>query len=190
MVASHFHLPQKKVKSPRRSGSSEWKTNLILVLLLVQTGLLVWWWIGQRPSSPKILKPVVQETVTTQESEPYISEEPDQLPETTNQAQPQRSFVQDPIRIQVLNGCGVRGIARRIADCLRSKGFDVRETGNADRYDYAQTRVIGRVEDTLLPRLVGDSIGAKDVSTNPNQALVDIEVTVIIGKDHAELRCR
>ena len=190
MVASHFHLPQQKKRSSKRSNGSDWKINLILVLLIVQTGFLAyWWWTGGRIPSPRELDRTPRETALQPEQVTPSRTESHQPMITDEQVQTARSFTEDPIRIQVLNGCGVRGMARRIANCLRSKGFDVRETGNADRYDYTESQVIGRVDDSVLARMVADDLGVSAISMDPNPALVDIEVTVTIGLDHQSLRC-
>jgi len=190
MVASHFHLPQQKKRSSKRSNGSNWKINLILVLLIVQTGFLAyWWWTGGRIPSPRELDRTPRETALQPEQVTPSRTESHQPTVTDGQVQAARSFTEDPIRIQVLNGCGVRGMARRIANCLRSKGFDVRETGNADRYDYTESQVIGRVDDSVLAKMVADDLGVSAISMDPNPALVDIEVTVTIGLDHQSLRC-
>ena len=190
MVASHFHLPQQKKRSSKRSNGSDWKINLILVLLIVQTGFLAyWWWTGGRIPSPRELDRTPRETALQPEQVTPSRTESHQPTVTDGQVQTARSFTEDPIRIQVLNGCGVRGMARRIANCLRSKGFDVRETGNADRYDYTESQVIGRVDDSVLAKMVADDLGVSAISMDPNPALVDIEVTVTIGLDHQSLRC-
>jgi hypothetical protein len=167
--------------------------NLILILVIVQTCFLGWIWLsGRLPAkSEKTQKPVVEE-VTRQEPASIIEEEVTQ-PAIT-QAQDQelediRSFVDDPIRIQILNGCGVPRIARRVADCMRNKGYDVRETGNAARFNYSKTRVICRVDDASLARLTANDLGVAEISVDPDPKLVDVEVTIILGNDYNSLNC-
>lgn len=48
----------------------------------------------------------------------------------------------DEVRVKVLNGSGVTGIARRVAELLRNEGFSVVHVGNADRFDYTQSYII------------------------------------------------
>lgn len=48
----------------------------------------------------------------------------------------------DEVRVKVLNGSGVTGIARRVGELLRAEGFSVVHVGNADRFDYAQSYII------------------------------------------------
>ena len=48
----------------------------------------------------------------------------------------------DEVRVKVLNGSGVTGVARRVSELLRTEGFSVVHTGNADRFDYTQSYII------------------------------------------------
>ncbi len=48
----------------------------------------------------------------------------------------------DEVRVTVLNGSGITGIARRVSELLRNEGFSVVHTGNADRFDYTQSYII------------------------------------------------
>ena len=192
MVANRFHLPQKKRRSVRPSGASDWKMNLILILLVVQTCFLGWIWLsGRLPAKMEKPQKPVKETITQQEPAPVIEEEITQPPVIqAQQLEEIRSYVDDPIRIQILNGCGVPGIARRFADCMRNKGYDVRETGNAARFNYSTSRVICRVEDASLARLTANDLGVAETSVDPDPTLVDVEVTIILGNDHRTLNCR
>jgi hypothetical protein len=99
--------------------------------------------------------------------------------------QPERS-----IRLQVLNGCGVKGLAKVVSPALRAKGFDVRETRNAGSFRYAQSLVMDRVGRPELAQAVADSLGIdrSRVTTEIARNLVDIDVTVIVGADYQGLR--
>ena len=48
------------------------------------------------------------------------------------------------IKVEVLNGCGIKGIAAKTSEFLRSKHrIDVIRSDNADKYDYSKTIIIG-----------------------------------------------
>jgi hypothetical protein len=99
-----------------------------------------------------------------------------------------RSF--EGLRIQVLNGCGVKGLARIITPGLRSFGFDVRETRNAANFDYKASTIIDRTGDLEMARIVADSVGvdAQNVSSAAAPNLVDIDLTLIVGADYRRLK--
>ncbi len=48
----------------------------------------------------------------------------------------------DEVRVKVLNGAGVTGLARRVGELLRNEGFSVIHIGNADRFDYTESYII------------------------------------------------
>ncbi len=90
----------------------------------------------------------------------------------------------DLITVEVLNGCGTQGVAGKMADLLRSKGFriDGENVGNADNFDYGRTQVISRLEDTVAAKQVAEAAGGVELIKEP---IVNhpVMVTVIIGKD-------
>ncbi len=86
------------------------------------------------------------------------------------------------IRVEVLNGTEVVGLASRTAELLRSYGFDVISVGNAASNDIERTRVIDRTGSGMYARRTADVIRAPRVDSEADpQAVVD--VTVILGKD-------
>lgn len=86
------------------------------------------------------------------------------------------------IRLEVLNGTGVTGLASRTAELYRSYGFDVVAVGNAQSSDVENTLVVDRVGSDVFARRTADIIQAPLVESEPDpQAAVD--VTVILGKD-------
>ena len=89
------------------------------------------------------------------------------------------------IKVEVLNGCGIKGIAARTADFLRSHQVDVVRSDNADRYDYPNTVIISRNENVESLKAVSRSFGiAMNDETHilivPDESL-GVDVTVILG---------
>ncbi len=91
------------------------------------------------------------------------------------------------IKISVLNGCGVPGIAATWRERLRRMEFDVRETGNASRR-YERTIVLSRTEDMTYAKYLANklNIDENNVYMQLNRDLVDIDLTVIIGADYQD----
>ena len=91
------------------------------------------------------------------------------------------------IKVEVLNGCGIKGIAARTAYFLRTHQVDVVRSDNADRYDYPNTVIISRNENVESLKAVSRSFGiAMNDETHilivPDESL-GVDVTVILGKD-------
>ena len=50
------------------------------------------------------------------------------------------------IEVEILNGCGVSGLASKVSDLLRDNNIDVVRSENADNFNYTQTMLILRNE--------------------------------------------
>ena len=98
----------------------------------------------------------------------------------------QESPIQD-IKIEVLNGCGIKGLAAKTTSFFRSKQIDVIRSDNADRYNYSKTIIISRNENIKSLKAVAESFQISPNDTNhikidPDESL-GVDVTVILGKD-------
>ncbi|MFW5776183.1 MAG: LCP family protein [Spirochaetota bacterium] len=86
------------------------------------------------------------------------------------------------IRLEILNGTDVSGLASRSAELYRSYGFDVVSVGNAQSNEIEDTLVVDRVGSDVFAERTADIIRAPLVESDVDpQAAVD--VTVILGKD-------
>lgn len=93
------------------------------------------------------------------------------------------------IRVEVLNGCGVKGLASKFTDYLRSQGFDVVITENYSSFDVESSFVIDRIslksENALrVARSLG--ISTDLVNAIPSEDLA-VEATIVLGKDYKRL---
>lgn len=97
-------------------------------------------------------------------------------------------LVTNIIQLEVLNGCGIPGIATRYTDRLREYGFDVVETGNFDHYNVNNSFVISRSGEMENARRVAKAIGIPEdriLREQSNDFYLD--VTLIIGADFETL---
>ncbi len=92
------------------------------------------------------------------------------------------------IKVEVLNGCGVNGLARTVGGRLRDLGFDVMTLENADSFDYPESIVIDRIGKVSEADRVAQALG---IPNRIQQIIPDpfrIEgVTVIVGRDYRRL---
>ena len=91
------------------------------------------------------------------------------------------------ITVEVLNGCGINGLAAKATDFLRFKQIDVLKSDNADRYDYLKTQIISRNENTNSLKAVANCFNlstgdTNHIQINPDESL-GVDVTIILGKD-------
>ena len=95
--------------------------------------------------------------------------------------------IQD-IKIEVLNGCGIQGLAAKTAEFLRLKQLDVVRSDDADHHNYPKTVIIQRNENIKSLKHVSDSFGVlmndeSRIKIVPDETL-GVDVTVILGKDY------
>ena len=90
------------------------------------------------------------------------------------------------VKVAVQNGCGVSGAADYIASILRGYGFNVVSVGNADRFDYDETKILapkGKQDiQTEILKSVKMAAGQAKAYTS-DEIPEETDVVVIIGKD-------
>jgi len=89
------------------------------------------------------------------------------------------------IQVEVLNGCGVSGIADRFTDYLRENNVDVVETGNYIQFDIDETIVIDRIGNKANSDYVAELLNVRQANsiTQINSDYF-VDVTLIIGRDY------
>lgn len=92
------------------------------------------------------------------------------------------------IQLEVLNGCGVSGLADRFTDYLRRNGFDVVNKGNYIQFDIENTMVIDRIGNIANAKEIAKSLGVdrKNIFTQINDDYF-LDVSVIVGADYYNL---
>lgn len=95
---------------------------------------------------------------------------------------PARTRPSERIRVEVLNGAGISGLAREVTERLRADGFDVVYYGNAGSQRRDSTAVIDRRGNTEVARLVASALGIERVELQVDTTLY-LEATVVLGPD-------
>jgi len=99
----------------------------------------------------------------------------------------EEALVPTPVSVEVLNGCGVSGVAAQMTEFLRLNDIDVLITKDADSSDYNETIIIGRDlrfdHAGIISQLTGITNRTVDAPTDST-----INVTIIIGKDYKNFK--
>ncbi len=90
-----------------------------------------------------------------------------------------------PLRVELLNGTGVAGIADSARGALAKLGVDVVAVGNAERFDYSESILVARERGTDV-RLLGEMIGCRHVVDQLDKAAV-ADASLILGADYKSL---
>ncbi|MEX2602059.1 MAG: LytR C-terminal domain-containing protein [Balneolaceae bacterium] len=97
-------------------------------------------------------------------------------------------LISDIIQLEVLNGCGVSGIASLFTSTLREYGFDVVETGNFDNYDMTESIILSRTGNMENARKVAQALGipAERILIEQSPEFY-LDATLVIGSDYQSL---
>lgn len=102
--------------------------------------------------------------------------------------------LEENIQIEILNGCGVNGIAKIFQTYLREQGFDVINTDNylvagKRHWDLQESKIIDHIDNReqaeALARSLGISLAKIEVKIN---ATAICDMSVVIGKDYKKLK--
>ncbi len=91
-------------------------------------------------------------------------------------------LLRNRVKVEVLNGSGVSGLAREATGALREKGFDVVYWGNAGTQSEEISVVMDRVGRLEMAHQVAGALGILRVQSEPDSTLF-LDVTVRLGKD-------
>ncbi|MDP3948289.1 MAG: LytR C-terminal domain-containing protein [bacterium] len=72
--------------------------------------------------------------------------EPSPLPSPSPSPSPEPILNRSEWSFEVLNGSGVTGQAKKIADQIKALGYPVVKTGNADKSNYADSQILAKEE--------------------------------------------
>jgi len=86
--------------------------------------------------------------------------------------------------VEVLNGCGQKGIGERASELLSDQGFDVMFVGNADDFKYDRTLIVDRTGDLSKANAIADVLGVGLVISQLSTASY-VEATLVVGNDAA-----
>jgi hypothetical protein len=92
------------------------------------------------------------------------------------------------IQVEVLNGCGVSGVAEKLTDYLRTNNIDVVNLGNYRSFEIENSIIIGRNEKIYNAEKVAAIVGLdeQNIIQQINSDYL-LDVTFILGKDYRDL---
>jgi hypothetical protein len=129
----------------------------------------------------------IQNEQTGETESETVSSKSDRNPPA--ETQPVLTPVPRKTQVEVLNGCGVTGIAKNTTDFLRKSDIDVVYMGNYSDYNMINSKVIDRNGDREKALRVASLLGIDEqfVQTEINKNK-QLDVSVILGKDYKKLK--
>ena len=105
------------------------------------------------------------------------------------------TYIENPISkfpIEVLNGCGVKGLAGEVSNFFRLNNIDVLNSDDADNYEYSHTLVILRKGNDKILETVSSllelNLEDKNHILNEPDSNSEVDLTVIIGNDYKTIQ--
>lgn len=94
--------------------------------------------------------------------------------------------IENKISFEVLNGCGIPGIAAKFSTRLEGAGHKAKEVGNFDNFNMPQTIIFDRQSQNRLNGLKVAELLGLPATTVVYQAKPgsEIDVSVVLGKDY------
>ncbi|MBE3127263.1 MAG: LCP family protein [Candidatus Atribacteria bacterium] len=89
------------------------------------------------------------------------------------------------IKVEVLNGNSMMGIAHKIAQDLELQGFEIVNVGNADNFNYQQTKIIVYSKEVNLDNQFKELFKDFEI-VKEYQDQTNLDLVIILGKDMAE----
>jgi hypothetical protein len=97
-------------------------------------------------------------------------------------------FVGEILQVEVVNGCGVAGLAASTTQYLRQRGFDVVAVGNHSRLDEPHSLVLDRVGDPEAARKIAEALGIDPAYVREDlEPSYYLDATVVLGLDYRTL---
>lgn len=172
--------PEKEVEDAERKTFDELKTR-INSLMAKQEELF--------EKGTKLSKKIDAEMERTKEIAGYLEEKEEMLTKKLvelKEKEKEKVKVKErvvQIRIDILNGCGKKGMAARLQAFLTGKGFNVQSTGNADNFNYRKSIVYYKEKYREEAIDIAHKIpGWQDIYKMKVEE-PDVDISIVIGKD-------
>jgi len=93
------------------------------------------------------------------------------------------------IQVEVLNGCGVRGLADKLTNYLRKNDIDVVSTGNYSNFDILTTKILDRSDHHQRSREIAKllKLPVERILLRKDESL-QLDATIVIGADYKSLK--
>jgi LCP family protein required for cell wall assembly len=90
----------------------------------------------------------------------------------------------DEAKIAIINGTQNPGLAKEVADYLRNEGYNIVETGQADRDDYTETIIVDYTGKTFTVEQLTEAMNVPTEDVRPGSNLQsEVDIRVILGDD-------
>lgn len=154
---SNFNSPPRKAQSPKRKAF----LYVILFIFIIGAAIFVGNYFLSQKTAPEVAPPPTPtptiEITPTPTASPTATPSGKVTPAPSIKITPTSTILTKSLEIEVLNGSGVVGQAGKVATLLKTAGYTVTSTGNADTFDYTKTVIqIKKTKNQFATQLKAD----------------------------------
>lgn len=150
-----------------------------VIILLLLGGVVFFVTRGSTPAEETRELNIPEESQEEITISPELSEDP--TPTPTEEAKLDKST----LKVSVQNGSGESGVAGKVAEVLRTAGYNVVSTGNADNFEYTDVTIKVRSTKKAFLTLLEKDLSKEYTVGDSSSALTtdaSYDAVVIIGK--------
>ncbi|MEL6824571.1 MAG: LytR C-terminal domain-containing protein, partial [Calditrichota bacterium] len=179
-------------RRPQNSGGSPVFSLLIFLLICGITIILLYanWDTLSNFGNEVVGNETTTESQLTESTPPPSEAENNPAAEQTevNPEPPQPQPVTRRIQVEILNGCGVSGLAKRLTDYLRARGIDVVSSGNFRHFNMTNSEVLDRTGNDERSSKIAEILGIADGQVRVQKdSNLQLDATIILGADYRNL---
>ncbi|NOG44541.1 MAG: LytR C-terminal domain-containing protein [Calditrichaeota bacterium] len=172
--------------SPSKKKKSKLPFLFLGLVAVVIIGFLYW------PELSELIPATQSEAISNQSEIETRSEEQTSIPvqETQEPEVQYYSPIEKKIQLEILNGCGEKGVAKKLADLLKKSKYDIVNSGNY----IEQGKINWQVQETKIIDQINNQENARDLADHMGILYANVEIfdnpspiadlTVVIGKDY------
>ncbi len=175
---------------PRQAAKSRGPLYIIILLIAAGSAFLLF---TDTLSLPGLELFSDKTTVLPRDEATRVNTPSEQAPALPLKEEEVYSPIQRQIQLEILNGCGVKGIADRLTRLLQKHNYDVVNKGNYLKkgkvdWNVSETRIIDQIGKVDNARQLADAMGVlySNVESYENPSPI-ADITIIIGKDYKTL---
>ena len=92
------------------------------------------------------------------------------------------------VRVRVLNGAGINGLATKSASALQGAGFGVADRGDADSFKYTRSVIRYGVGQDAKARLLSAYLQTPRAQLVSDPSIRGVDLVLVVGSDYSGVR--
>ena len=92
-----------------------------------------------------------------------------------------RKVAKSSVKIRILNGNGKKDSAKEVTEILKNGGYEVKETTNADRFDYQESVISYKPSQEDTAKKIAKQVETKCLLNLKEDSSLDVDIAILLG---------